>query len=66
MARQPNNLKSMELTIIAVIAIIMLFLSPLTEYWADLDAPWYSPYLVWSIAILISWLLQRYLNKHEI
>ena len=66
MARTNNHLKSTELTVIAVIAIIMLFVSPLTDYWAALDAPWYSPYLVWSIAILFSWLLQKYLNKHEI
>ncbi len=61
-----RNLKPSELTVIAVIGALILLVSPLTEFWADLDAPWYSPYLVWSVAILISWLLQKYLNRHEI
>ncbi len=52
-----------ERSLIAVVVVLILFLSPLTEFWADLNAPWYSPYLVWSLAILISWLLQRYLRS---
>ena len=66
MAKDVRNLKHTELTVIAVLLVIVLFVSPLTEYWAALDAPWYSPYLVWSVAILISWLLQRFLKKHEV
>ena len=57
-----KNLTQSELTVIAILFIIVLFVSPLTEFWASLDAPWYSPYLVWSIAIFISWLLQRYIR----
>lgn len=57
-----KNLTQSELTVIAIMFIIVLFVSPLTEFWASLDAPWYSPYLVWSIAIFISWLLQRYIR----
>ena len=61
----PKDLKHAELTVIAVIFVVVLLVSPLTDYWAELDAPWYSPYLVWSIAIFISWLLQRYLRDIE-
>lgn len=61
----PKDLKHTELTVIAVIFVIVLLVSPLTEFWAELNAPWYSPYLVWSIAIFISWLLQRLLRSIE-
>ena len=53
-----------ERSLIAIVVVLILFLSPLTEFWANLDAPWYSPYLVWSLAIFISWLLQRYLRSN--
>jgi len=47
----------------AVLLVLVLMLSPMTEFWAALDAPWYSPYIVWAIAIFIAWLLQRHLIK---
>jgi fatty acid desaturase len=55
-----------ERTIIALIVVLLLFVSPLTSFWASLNAPWYSPYLVWALAILLSYLLQRYVARHEL
>jgi len=66
MSQQQDHSKEIEYTVIAVVFILILFLSPLTGVWAALDAPWYSPYLVWTIAIFLSWMLQRYLKKNEI
>jgi hypothetical protein len=58
--------KTSELTVIAVLLVVVLLLSPLSKIWAHINAPWYSPYLIWSFAIFLSWLLQRYLKKHEL
>ena len=66
MAADKHNAHSVERTLVALAVVLMIFLSPLTEFWANLNAPWYSPYLVWLLAILIVFLLQRYLGKHEI
>ena len=66
MPSDKHNAHTVERTLIALAVVLMLFLSPLTELWADLNAPWYSPYLVWLLAILIVFLLQRYLSKHEV
>ncbi len=66
MASDKHNAHTVERTLVALAVALMLFLSPLTEFWASLSAPWYSPYLVWLLAILIVFLLQRYLSKHEI
>ncbi len=66
MAERPEHGSVVERTLIAVIAVLVLFISPLTSIWASLDAPWYSPYLVWVLAILIAFLLQRYLSRHEL
>ena len=47
----------------AVVLVLMLFLSPMTDFWAALDAPWYSPYIAWALAIVVSWWLQRYIAR---
>ena len=66
MSQQSDKAHVVERTLISVVLVLFLFLSPLTEFWASLSAPWYSPYLVWAIAIFLSWMLQRYLKKNEI
>jgi hypothetical protein len=60
---QPPHIK--ERSIMAVILVLVLLLSPMTELWAALDAPWYSPYIVWSLAIFIAWWLQRYMRQNS-
>ena len=62
MTKKPGGSLYVERTLIAIILVLVLFLSPLTHWWASLDAPWYSPYLVWAVAIFIAWLLQRYIQ----
>lgn len=59
----PSTLK--ERSIMAVILVLVLLLSPMTRLWAALNAPWYSPYIMWSVAILIAWWLQHYLSGHS-
>ncbi len=66
MPQKQHQSNGIEFTIIAVMFILVLFLSPLTGVWAALDAPWYSPYLVWAIAIFLSWMLQHYLKQNDI
>jgi len=63
MPKQPSQSNLAERTLIAVLLVLVLLLSPMNNIWAALDAPWYSPYLAWAIAIFLSWLLQRYLKK---
>jgi hypothetical protein len=60
-----NNFR-IERSLIMLALILLLFISPLTEIWAALDAPWFSPYIVWGLAIGLSWSLQRSLRKHGI
>ncbi len=66
MASDKHNAHTVERTLVVLALVLMMFLSPLTEFWASLNAPWYSPYLVWLLAILLVFLLQRYLSKHEV
>jgi len=65
MINKSSDSSYFERTLIAIILVLVLFLSPLTEFWAALSAPWYSPYLVWCLAILIAFLLQRSIKSDD-
>lgn len=62
MPEQPANSKIIERTLMAVILVLIIFLSPMSNFWAALDAPWFFPYLAWAVAIFLSWLLQHHLK----
>ncbi len=62
MRKQSKNSKSTERTLMAVLLIIVIFVSPMSNFWAALDAPWFSPYLAWAVAIFLSWLLQHHIK----
>ncbi len=55
--------KASELTLAALLLVLLLLLSPLRQWWAALDAPWYAPYLLWAFAILLSAGLQAWLAR---
>ena len=63
MPRQSKNSNTTERTLMAVLLVLVILLSPVSNIWAALDAPWYSPYLAWAVAIFLSWLLQRHLKN---
>ncbi len=43
---------------------LFLLLSPLREWWAADDSPWYAPYLIWALIIALSFWLRRQLLRH--
>ena len=63
MAKPSKNSDISEKTLMAVLLVLMILLSPISNIWAAIDAPWYSPYLAWAVAIFLSWLLQRHLQQ---
>jgi hypothetical protein len=55
-----------EITIIVVLIVLLLLLPPLIGLWAFEGSYWLIPYLIWSVIILLSYLLQRHLKKHAV
>lgn len=51
--------------ILLLLFALFLLLSPLTEWWAADDSPWYAPYLLWALLIALTWRLRRYLVRHS-
>ena len=63
MSSPRQNPHVVERTLIALAIVLLLFLSPLSQFWAGAGIPWYGPYLVWGLTILLIYLLQRHINK---
>lgn len=49
-----------------LVITLVLLLSPVSRLWGAVDAPWYSPYVIWAVIILLSWILQKHIKRHEL
>jgi len=65
MSSRSASVQLAELTLIALLLVLLLLLSPLRQWWAALDAPWYAPYLLWAFIILLSAGLQYRLGGRD-
>ncbi len=65
MATRSASVSRVELTLIAVLLALLLLLSPLRQWWAALDGPWYAPYLLWAFIILLSAALQHGVDRRR-
>ena len=65
MSSRSASVQLAELTLIALLLVLLLLLSPLRQWWAALDAPWYAPYLLWAFIILLSAGLQYRVGDRE-
>lgn len=45
--------------VILFLFALLLLVSPLVNWWAADDSPWYMPYLLWAAIIGLTALLQR-------
>jgi hypothetical protein len=48
--------------ILLLLFALFLLLSPLVEWWAADDSPWFAPYLIWALLIALIFGLRRHLN----
>ncbi len=54
----------LDRVILLFLLALFLLLSPIVQWWASDNSPWYSPYLIWAGLIALTWLLQRKLSRH--
>lgn len=52
---QPSSAR--ELAVILGLLLLLLFVSPLADWWSDAELPWYTVYGLWALVILLSALL---------
>ena len=66
MARQPDSDQQKEHTLLLSLFALFLFASPFTVWWASGHQPWFIPYLLWLLIILLCfWLSIRY-RHHDL
>ncbi|MFA5626653.1 MAG: hypothetical protein WCX90_07330 [Thiohalomonadaceae bacterium] len=63
----PNE-RQLDRFVFLFLLALLLLASPLLDWWAVDDAPWYLPYLIWFGLILALFGLQRSVqqNRHDL
>jgi hypothetical protein len=49
--------------ILLLLFALFLLLSPIIDWWAADDSPWYAPYLIWGVLIVLTYALQRHIHR---
>ncbi|MES9956185.1 MAG: UTP--glucose-1-phosphate uridylyltransferase [Sedimenticola sp.] len=66
MFKRPDPEQQRESTLLLTLLALFLFASPFNVLWAADDSPWFLPYLLWLLVILIgAWLSHRY-RRHDL
>lgn len=62
MAKRSETGGHIDRVILLFLFAILLLASPLKAVWAADDSPWYLPYLLWGVLIILAARLQGFLN----
>jgi len=63
--KQPIQNQFIERVILLFIAGLFLLCSPARVFWASASLPWFAPYIIWLLLIVLTWLLYRWLSAAE-
>ncbi len=58
--------RQLDSVILLALLALLLFASPLMAWWARDTSPWYLPYLLWLLIILIGAWLHLRRDDHEL
>lgn len=62
----PDSDKHLDRVVLLFLFALFLLISPLLQWWAADDSPWYLPYLLWLLVIGLTFWLQRRRKRHEL
>ena len=55
-----------DLVILVFLFALFLMMPPFVTWWATAGLPWYAPYLIWSLVILLAAWLQARSRHHDV
>ena len=59
MVSPPSTDRQLDVVLLLALLAVLLFASPLTAWWASPGSPWYLPYLLWALLIVLGAWVQR-------
>ncbi len=65
MAKRSETGGSVDRVILLFLFALLLLASPLVAVWAADDSPWYLPYLLWGVIIILAVQLQQRFPNDE-
>jgi O-antigen/teichoic acid export membrane protein len=66
MRARSDNVKFLDLVLVAFVVAVFVFASPFYLLWMAPDTPWYVPYLIWLCVIVMTGVVQRWRDRHEL
>ena len=66
MPKHPNIERFLDRVILLFLFALFLLLSPLVNWWAADNSPWYAPYLIWGLIIFLAFRLQKRMQRHDL
>lgn len=66
MLRPADSEIQLDKVILLFLFALFLLLSPLINWWAADDSPWYAPYLIWLSIIFLAFILQRRSRRNAV
>ena len=64
MRREQRTEPVYDRVILLLLFALFLLFSPIVNWWAADDSPWYAPYLIWALLIALTYGLQRRIHRH--
>jgi hypothetical protein len=66
MRHSPDTHRPLDSVVLLFLFALLIFLSPLTWWWASDHSPWYLPYLLWTgLIVVVAW-YQRRRGYHDL
>lgn len=59
-----DQIKHLDLVLVAFIIAIFVFASPFYLLWMAPGTPWYVPYLIWFGVIVMTGIVQHWRGRH--
>jgi hypothetical protein len=61
----PRPARSQEIALVLGALLLLLFLSPVADWWAGAALPWVTPYALWMLVIVGALLIHRRDDRDE-
>lgn len=66
MQRTPDNGRYLDAVVVVFLLALIVFSPPIIQVWANTSSPWWLPYAIWFVVIVLIALVQRIRGRYEL